>query len=52
MREVVDKVLKWDPTKGVWNVKPNASLTTWCNASSIAKGVVVMQGAQRIEDAA
>ena len=52
MRQVVDKVLKCDPAKGVWNVKPNASLTVWCDASSIAKGVVVMQGTQKIEDAA
>ena len=34
------------------NVKPNASQTVWCDASSIAKGVVVMQGAQTTDDAA
>ena len=49
--EVMEKVIKCDPAKGVWNVKPNASLTVWCDASSLAKGVVIMQGDKKIEDA-
>nr|XP_047132503.1 uncharacterized protein LOC101240105 [Hydra vulgaris] len=51
MQEVGDKVVKCDPAKGVWNVKPNASLTVWCNASSLAKGVVITQSDRKIEDA-
>ena len=51
IREVVEKVIKCDPPKGVWNVKPNVSLTVWCDASSLAKGVVIMQGDKKIEDA-
>nr|XP_047143321.1 uncharacterized protein LOC105844469 [Hydra vulgaris] len=51
MQEVVDKAVKYDPAKGVWNVKPNASLTVWCDASSLAKGVVITQGDRKIEDA-
>ncbi|XP_004206581.2 uncharacterized protein LOC101236889 [Hydra vulgaris] len=51
MQEVVDKAVKCDPAKGVWNVKPNASLTVWCDASSLAKGVVITQGDRKIENA-
>ena len=51
IKEVVEKAIKCDPAKGVWNVKPNASLTVWCDASSLAKGVVIMQGDKKIEDA-
>ncbi|XP_047144620.1 uncharacterized protein LOC124818134 [Hydra vulgaris] len=51
MQEVVDKVVKCDPAKGVWSVKPNASLTVWCDASLLANRVMITQSDRKTEDA-
>ena len=52
VREVLREVEHHDPVKGQWNVSQTNSRTVWCDASSLALGVIVEIGKVTVEDAA
>ena len=51
MSEIVNKVNENNPTKGVWQAKTGSTMKIWCDASSLALGVVVEIGGDVVEDA-
>lgn len=50
--EVIERVNEEDPVKGEWAVSNSSIGTVWCDASSIALGVVLEIGDVVVEDAA
>ena len=52
IQEVVDRVKKEDPVKGSWAVPKMGDAIVWCDASSIALGVLLEINGQKVEDAA
>lgn len=52
MCELLDKVRKEDPVKGKWYVPAAECGVVWCDASSLATGVVLEIGGNVVEDAA
>ena len=52
VREMLDRVKRDDPVKGSWAVPKTSSGLIWCDASSIAMGVLVERDNMVVEDAA
>ena len=52
MREVLGRVARDDPVRGVWNVQDTGNATVWCDASSLAIGCCLQVGEQVVEDCA
>ena len=52
IREVLQRVNEEDPVSGVWHVSQDSKATVWCDASSIALGVVLEVEGTVVEDAA
>ena len=52
MAEVLSRVKKEDPVKGVWKVARGEEGTVWCDASSIGMGAMVEIAGEVVEDAA
>ena len=52
VREMLDRVKRDDPVKGSWAVPKTSSGVIWCDASSIAMGVLIEKGKTVVEDAA
>lgn len=52
MGEVMERVKKEDPVKGRWTVPKRGDAVVWCDASSIAMGVLLEVDGQGVEDAA
>ena len=52
LREVLKEVNRDDPVKGKWDVPKTNRGTVWCDASSIATGVILEVGGVVAEDAA
>ena len=52
VREMLDRVKRDDPVKGSWAVPKTSSGLIWCDASSIAMGVLVEKDNMVVEDAA
>ena len=52
VREIVEEVRTNDPVKGEWQVPQTTSGTVWCDASSLAIGVVLEMNGVEVEDAA
>ena len=51
LREVADRIAVADPVGSVWAVPNSSAGTVWCDASSIATGVVVEVDGDVVEDA-
>ena len=49
--EILSRVKNEDPVRGRWSVTPSTQGTVWCDASSIAMGVVLEIGEVVVEDA-
>lgn len=52
LQEVLQRVKKEDPVKGKWHVSKLEKETVWCEASSIALGVLLEMEDSVLEDAA
>ena len=52
VKEMLGTVKGEDPVKGRWNVQRTEEGVVWCDASSIATGVVLEIGGSEVEDAA
>lgn len=52
IEEVVDAVLKDDPVRGKWGVKPTEEGVVWCDASNLGMGVLVEMDGVVVEDGA
>ena len=52
LRDLIARVKKDDPVKGVWNSHSKEPVRVWCDASSLAIGVVIEIGNFVLEDAA
>ena len=52
MKEVLEEVEKENPVRRRWEVSKTEKGVVWCNASSIATGVVLEVGGVVVEDAA
>ena len=52
LRDVLDRVQKDDPVIGKWYVEPSQHGVIWCDASSIAMGVLLEINDKPVEDAA
>ncbi|GAB1600005.1 hypothetical protein Ahia01_000278000, partial [Argonauta hians] len=52
MAEVMERVRREDPVRGRWNVPRSTKGVVWCDARSIALGVVLEVGGAVVEDAA
>ena len=52
IQEVIAEVRKKDPVKGEWNIRGSQEGVIWCNASSLALGVLLEIGGVTAEDAA
>ena len=52
IQEVLRRVLEEDPVKGYFRVADGIAGTVWCDASSIALGVVLEMGGRIVEDMA
>ena len=52
LREVVGKVKHEDPVSGCWKVEKSDSCEVWCDASSLALGVLLEVNGRTVEDAA
>ena len=52
IREVIARVKEEDPVKGKWHVSNAEEGVVWCDASSLALGVVLEIGGVTVEDAA
>ncbi|GAB1602697.1 hypothetical protein Ahia01_000549600 [Argonauta hians] len=52
MAEVLDRVEREDPVRGQWHVPRSSEGVVWCDASSLALGVVLEIGGVEVEDAA
>ncbi|KAK3882626.1 hypothetical protein Pcinc_012994 [Petrolisthes cinctipes] len=52
MKEVFQMVKRDDPVKGCWHVRGERSGVVWCDASSLALGVVLEMNNNVVEDAA
>lgn len=52
VHEIWTRLKECDPVRGVWPVTPDAPITIWTDASSLAFGVVLEVEGQTIEDAA
>jgi len=51
IRQVKERLINDDPCRGIWNVASAESVVIWCDASSIAFGVVLEIKGSVIEDA-
>ena len=51
IREVLEEVRRTDPVKGSWHVPKKDSGVVWCDASSIALGVLLEIDSCAVEDA-
>ena len=52
MQEILESVKREDPVKGEWYVPRTEAGVVWCDASSIATGVLLEIGGSPVEDAA
>lgn len=52
MKEVITRVKREDPVKGEWHVSSGEAGVVWCDASSLALGVILEMGGVTVEDAA
>ena len=52
INEVLQKVVKEDPVKGVWEAKNSTKGVVWCDASSLATGCCLKIDGQVMEDCA
>ena len=52
IREVLAKVSKEDPVKGVWEVNGGEGGVTWCDASSLSVGCCLQIDSHVAEDCA
>ena len=50
--DVLHRVHEKDPVRGIWNVSQEKKGVIWCDASSLALGVVLEVGGSVVEDAA
>jgi len=51
LRRIIEKVKTEEPTKGRWDVPKTTSGTLWCDASTLALGVVLEIAGRVVEDA-
>lgn len=51
VKDMLLRVDRQDPVKGIWNVEKSQQGRLWCDASSLAIGVVLEIGGQIVEDA-
>ena len=51
MNETLTRLQNDDPVRGVWTVAKNSNGVVWCDASSLALGVVIEIGGAVVEDA-
>lgn len=51
IKEVMDQVKSADPVRGRWSVNKTTCGSVWCDASSIAIGVLLEIGGEAVEDA-
>lgn len=51
IKEVMEQVKKADPVRGRWSVNTETGGSVWCDASSIAVGVLLEIGSEAVEDA-
>ncbi|MEL6805127.1 MAG: hypothetical protein AAFO91_15250, partial [Bacteroidota bacterium] len=49
--ELLDRVRREDPVKGVWGVNPEGKVSVWTDASSLALGVALEVDGDIVEDA-
>ena len=52
LQDVLERVKKEDPVKGIWHVQISNSGVIWCDASSLALGVLLEMKGVAVEDAA
>ena len=52
LQDVLERVNKEDPVKGIWHVQRSNSGVIWCDASSLALGVLLEINGVAVEDAA
>ena len=52
LQDVLERVKKEDPVKGIWHVQISNSGVIWCDASSLALGVLLEMNGVAVEDAA
>ena len=52
LQDVLERVNKEDPVKGIWHVQRSNSGVIWCDASSLALGVLLEMNGVAVEDAA
>lgn len=51
LEDMLKRVQRNDPVSGIWNPPENGVIRVWCDASSIAMGVIVEIGGVIVEDA-
>lgn len=52
MQDVIERVRREDPVRGGWYIPKSEKGVVWCDASSIATGVILEIGNVEVEDAA